>query len=177
MRDLVKAKAPARAHCATCVRRRIPSLRHAGMQKKLSWRDDRRRSATRDVMKTNVLLLLATMAACAGSEPPAETPSSAQPARSSGATSPQAADDPARILTAPECESLGQWIAEACASQPHTRLAKIDSWCGDIVRTVDDGTWVTDDCTKHVRYMDAVCFRSTRMVRALMDCDRSVDRP
>jgi hypothetical protein len=128
-------------------------------------------------MKATVLLLLGAAAACAGTEPPAETPSSAPPSGASGATSRQAADDAARPLTATECESLGQWIAAACAGQPHTRLAQVDSWCGDIARTVGDGTWVTDDCTKHIRYMDSVCFRSTTMVRALMDCDRNVDRP
>ena len=130
-------------------------------------------------MRAFAVVLLGAVAACAGAEPPpAETPSSATASQHvSGAASRQAADDPARPLAKSECDSLGQWIAEACISQPHTRMAQIDSWCGDIVRTVGDGTWATGDCAKHIRYMDAVCFRSTTQLRSLMDCDRNVDRP
>jgi hypothetical protein len=116
--------------------------------------------------------LVALLGACAGSGPAAQTPSDER----SGATSRQAADNPDRKLTSSECESLGQWIAQVCADHPNTRSSQIDGWCGDMVRTVGDGTWV-GECTEHVKYFDAVCFRSTTQIRALMDCDSNVSRP
>jgi hypothetical protein len=117
---------------------------------------------------------LALLGACAGSEPAPQSP--ADEAHPSGATSRQKADSPDRALTASECESLGQWIAQVCADHPNTRSSQIDGWCSDMVRNVNDGTWVNGECTKHVRYFDSVCFRSTDQIRALMDCDSNVAR-
>jgi hypothetical protein len=41
---------------------------------------------------------------------------------------------------------------------------------------VGDGSWVHDDCLKHMKYVDSVCFRSTRSVGEQIDCDRTIDR-
>jgi hypothetical protein len=129
------------------------------------------------MMKATVYVpILATVAACAASEPSAKDPSSVE-SHAGGATSRQAADDGARSLTQGECESLGGWLADACANRPNSRSAQVDGWCSDIIRTVHDGSWMTDDCTKHIKVVDSVCFRSTTIIRALMDCDNSVSRP
>ncbi len=120
------------------------------------------------------LALLGLLGACAGSEPAPQTP--ADEGHASGAASRQKTDNPDRALTATECESLGQWIAQVCAEHPNTRSSQIDGWCSEMVRTVGDGTWVAGECAKHVRYFDAVCFRSTDQIRALMDCDSNVAR-
>ncbi len=129
-------------------------------------------------MKTTVCLpLLVALAACAASEPAPKDPSSQAPASGAGATSRQAGDEGARPLTRAECESLGEWLEDACKSRPNSRSAQIDGWCSDIVANVDDGSWVAGDCAQHIKYVDSVCFRSTTQVGSLMDCDRSVSRP
>jgi hypothetical protein len=129
-------------------------------------------------MKATVYVpMLVAVASCAASEPSAKDPSSVEPSTGSGATSRQAADDGARSLSKGECESLGEWLADACANRPNSRSAQVDGWCSDMIRTVHDGSWVTDDCTKHIKVVDSVCFRSTTIIRALMDCDNSVSRP
>ena len=129
-------------------------------------------------MKTTVCVpLLAFVAACAASEPSAKDPSSVESSGGSGATSRQAADEGARQLTKSECESLGEWLADACQNRPNSRSAQIDGWCSDMIHNVHDGSWVTDDCSKHIKVVDSMCFRSTTIVPALMDCDNSVSRP
>jgi hypothetical protein len=129
-------------------------------------------------MRTTVCLpLLAALAACAAAEPSPKDPSSAENPSGSGATSRQAADDPARSLTQSECASLGEWLVDACNNRPNSRSAQVDGWCSDLVRTVGDGSWVTGDCVQHIKYVDSVCFRSTTIIRSLMDCDYSVSRP
>jgi len=131
-------------------------------------------------MKPSVLLLLAAgVMGCAGkASVPAASPS---PETSTdgpaGATSKQASDDPARALTPDECQSLGEWIAQACQNHENARSAQIDGWCSDMTRGVDGGSWQSGDCAKHVKYMDMVCFRSTTDVGSLMDCDDAVSRP
>jgi hypothetical protein len=129
-------------------------------------------------MKATVYLpLLAAVAACAASEPSAKDPSSLESSGGSGATSRQPADEGARALTKSECESLGDWLADACSNRPNSRSAQIDGWCSDIIHNVHDGSWVTADCTQHIKVVDAMCFKSTTIVSALMDCDNAVSRP
>ncbi len=82
-----------------------------------------------------------------------------------------------RSLTKDECESLGNWIAEACQSRPHELSARVDGWCGDKMRGVSDGSWVPYDCVANVKLIDEVCFRGTNNVHSMMDCDRQVHRP
>jgi hypothetical protein len=122
-------------------------------------------------------LLVAAVTACAGTEQSSRVPSSPQEERPSGATSRQAVDDPGRPLTTSECESLGQSISETCATRLDSRSAQTEGWCGDIATGVSDGSWITGDCVKHLKYMDSVCFRSASNARALVDCDRAVNRP
>jgi hypothetical protein len=121
------------------------------------------------------ILALVCGAACAASEPSAKDPSSVE--KSSGATSRQPADEGARQLTKSECDSLGEWLADACTNRPNSRSAQIDGWCGDMIHNVHDGSWAADDCAKHIKVVDSMCFRSTTIVQALMDCDNSVSRP
>jgi hypothetical protein len=111
--------------------------------------------------------------ACGSSVPKADSPSNP-----TGVTAAQpSSDNPARALSENECRSLGQWLSDSCENRPNERSARVDGWCSDIVRSVSSGAWVTDDCVKHIKYMDSVCFRSTNSVKNMMDCDDSVSRP
>jgi len=105
--------------------------------------------------------------ACGGSTP---APSATAPA-----ASPRPAD-PNRHLAESECRSLGQLLAEACQTRPNERSARVEGWCSELLRGVEDGSWITRDCVKHIRYMDSECLRSASNVHIMMDCDRSVDR-
>jgi hypothetical protein len=107
----------------------------------------------------------------ASSPPPSATPSG------EAVASKQPADDPARALTSSECASLGQWLVDDCQNRSDQRSAQVDGWCSDLIRGVQSGSWTKDDCAKHIKYMDYVCFRSTTSVRNLMDCDGAVQRP
>jgi hypothetical protein len=120
-----------------------------------------------------LLPILAAVAACAASEPSAKDPSSQA---GQGAASKQAEDNANRALTKAECESLGDYLVDVCKNRPNSRSSKIDGWCSDTVSTVGTGSWVTDDCVKHIKYFDSVCFHSTTSVAALMDCDSTVAR-
>jgi hypothetical protein len=105
--------------------------------------------------------------ACGGGTPAPQPASAPAPA----------SDDPMRALTRAECQSLGEWMAEACRTKPNERSERIEGWCSEIVRGVGDGSWVSGVCVKNVRYMDSVCFRSTTNVHSMRDCDSSVHRP
>ena len=80
------------------------------------------------------LPLLAAVAACAGAEPAPKDPSSATAASVSeasgsakgGAASRQAGDDATRSLDEAECQSLGEWLVDACNNRPNSRSVKID---------------------------------------------------
>jgi hypothetical protein len=116
------------------------------------------------------LLLSSALGACASQPPPAASaPSEAPIAHGDSST---------RALTQSECESLGQWIVAACHERVNMdRSEQAEGWCGEVARgTSEGGTWVSGQCMKHIKYMDAVCFRSTTKVRTLMDCDTNVDR-
>jgi hypothetical protein len=130
-------------------------------------------------MKATLLLLLAASAvACASTAPkPAASADDSATDTAAGATAKQAADNPARPLTSDECHDLGQWIGEVCQNRGNTRSAQIDGWCSDMIRGVATGSWELGDCAKNVKYMDSVCFRSSKSVRTLMDCDNAVQRP
>jgi hypothetical protein len=132
-------------------------------------------------MRTAALLFIAVAAsasatACQRDLPAAPPPPQATPSGVAIASK-QPADDPARPLTSSECGSLGQWIVDDCQNRSNQRSAQIDGWCSDMIRGVDSGSWAKDDCAKHIKYMDYVCFRSTTSVRSLMDCDNAVQRP
>jgi len=113
-----------------------------------------------------LLASVALSAACGGNEPPPATPHAAP-----------ASDSATRNLTNGECESLAQWIVEACQNRASLRSAQIDGWCEEVERrsTEQDRPWIAD-CVKHVTYIDNACFRGTRSVRSLMDCDSTVSR-
>ena len=121
-------------------------------------------------MKTTALFLLFCGAAACASTPPPSSPQT-------GVAASQPADNPNRALTKGECESLGRVLADACANRPNERSARVDGWCSDIVRTVEDGTWVAHDCLKSIKYMDSVCFQSAANVHAMMACQDAVAAP
>ncbi|MBV9948565.1 MAG: hypothetical protein JOZ69_17075 [Myxococcales bacterium] len=101
----------------------------------------------------------------------------ARPAESPSPTSAQRPDDPNRALSRPECESLAGVIVDACNNRGNDRSAELDGWCSDMVRrNAEGGTWVEDDCAKHVKYMDYFCFQAAKNAHAMLDCDRTVDR-
>ncbi len=120
-----------------------------------------------------LLLLLVGAAACGASNATTEAKSPA--AVSEGSTAAQAkGDDAARALTEEECKELGQSIEDNCHGQ-NTRSAELQGWCSDKITGIGSGSWLAD-CTKHVKYMDAVCITSNPSIRAMMDCDRAVSR-
>ena len=111
------------------------------------------------------------MVACASKEPP---PAAAPPAASASA----AGESAGRALTRSECESLAQWILDACSDHANVgNTAQTEGFCGDVARrmTGDDRPFLTD-CAAHVKVIDSTCFRSTTSVRKLMDCDAQVAR-
>ncbi|HEY8042231.1 MAG TPA: hypothetical protein VIF15_20655 [Polyangiaceae bacterium] len=120
-----------------------------------------------------LVLVVAGAAACGSSEPAPKTPPS--PAQS-GATAPQGGDDAGRSLTKRECDSLAEWIVDVCQNRSNERSARVDGWCGEMIRGAGDGAWAADDCVKHFKYMDAACMRSSTVVHDLMACDSTVDR-
>src|SRR5579859_339260 len=109
-------------------------------------------------------LAMALCASCASKQaPPAAAPPSPAPS----------AEGSARALTRGECESLAQWILDACSDHANVgNTAQTEGFCGDVARhmTEDDRSFVTD-CMAHVKLIDDTCFRSTTSVRKLMDCD------
>jgi hypothetical protein len=116
------------------------------------------------------LVAAAALAACGGSTPPPSAPSPGAPASAASK------DNPNRALSPTECQSLGQMLAEACQTRPNERSARVEGWCTDLLRGVEDGSWAAGDCRKHIKYMDAECLRSAANVHILMDCDKGVDR-
>jgi hypothetical protein len=122
-----------------------------------------------------IALLLAVVGAtaCGASQHAATTPSGSSNEESPGATNAQGSDNPNRQLTKDECDELGAWISQVCHSN-HSRQARIESWCSDVVSRTAAGSW-TDECTKSHKYMDFMCFRSSDNPSAMMTCDRTVD--
>jgi hypothetical protein len=103
--------------------------------------------------------------ACGGSTPP--------PA---AAPTPSHANDANRALSESECKSLGDYVKDVCENRGNERSERVNGWCSDLVRGVDNGTWVDSDCLKHIKYMDGACLRSSSNVHAMMDCDSAIDR-
>lgn len=125
-----------------------------------------------------IVVLVAGAVACGGSRPLPASPSNAssasddgQGAARLGATSAQGSDNPNRPMTRPECDELGEYIAGVCHAT-HTRQARIEGWCSDKLSQISGSSWA-DECTKNLKYMDAVCFRSTDNAPAMMICDRT----
>jgi hypothetical protein len=116
----------------------------------------------------SVLLAWAFLTACAETTPP---PASGPP-RSAAVPA-----VPPTYLTANACDSLAQWLLSACHDRGSDRAARTEGWCSDIEEHTlpDDRSWIVD-CTRHVTDIDEACFRSTRSVRNLMDCDAAVSR-
>src|SRR5579863_9032363 len=95
------------------------------------------------LLRTLLFALAALTVACASNEPP---PAAPHPV-------PRPPSDPAaQSLTKAECESLSQWIGEACQGRASLRSARVDGWCGDVERGSlgDDAPWIAD-CVKHVK--------------------------
>lgn len=126
---------------------------------------------SRGVFAFGSVLGVASAAACGGSTPPAEFP----PSQSAASSAPAAKNDANRPLSSDECQSLGEWVAQACQTRPNERSARVDGWCTEVTLGVDKGSWQRD-CRKHIRFMDSACFKSTTQVHSMMDCDRVVDR-
>ena len=114
----------------------------------------------------------ATAIACGAAERTPEVP-----APSASASAPPPAEDGNRALTRDECGSLGQWIVDACNARDNLRDAQIEGWCADKSRGMTgDATWIDRECVPHIRTMDAMCMKSTTIVRKFMDCERSVSK-
>ncbi len=102
----------------------------------------------------------------------------APPPKYSG-TTPSASSTPSdesdKPLTRSECESLGQWMLEACDKQGNTHSSQIEGWCSNVTHHVTgDGTWLDEECLPHIRRMDAACMKSSDSVKNMMDCESSV---
>ena len=112
--------------------------------------------------------LLLAAAACGGGQTQTATPSS-EP------TSSPPASNSTRPATEAECQQILQREQAACESISGTHSAQIDGWCTDVRGRAEAG-WVDNDCTKHVRYVDVVCFMSDTGIASLMDCEGSVEK-
>jgi hypothetical protein len=124
------------------------------------------------IRATAVLLVLAPLA-CSPSN-------AAPPPKYSGTAPPSASatpDETDRPLTQSECDSLGQWMLEACEKQGNTHSSQLEGWCSNVIHHVTgDGTWAADECLPHIRRMDAECIKSTDSVKNMMDCESNVAR-
>jgi hypothetical protein len=121
------------------------------------------------------LVLLVGATACGASLPAATTPSGSPSTHDAvGVTNAQGSDDPNRALTKDECEDLGAWMTQVCRTD-YSRQARIEGWCSDVSTRTASVSWMTE-CAKSIKYMDAVCFRSTDNPSAMMTCDRTFGR-
>src|SRR5579863_5839612 len=116
------------------------------------------------VRRVLLVASVALSASCGSNQPPPATPPSV--------SAPPPSDPATRALTESECESLAQWIVDACRERASLRSAQDDGWCGEVERgtTAENRSWLAD-CVKHVTYIDNACFRGTTSVRSLMSCD------
>lgn len=110
--------------------------------------------------------IVASSIACGSSTPPPVAPSTAKSSSASGA---------GRPLDAAECDSLASYILGVCHDRGNDRSSQDEGWCSDVERRTlpGDRSWITT-CNGHVTVMDDACFRSTTVVRSLMDCDSQV---
>jgi len=117
-------------------------------------------------MRSLLACIVAGCIACGSATPPPSSPSAPK------ASSPSSAG---RALTAGECDSLAQHILEACHDRGNDRSAQTEGWCSDVARRTlpEDRSWIKA-CAGHVTVIDDACFRSTVVVRSLMDCDSAV---
>lgn len=116
-------------------------------------------------MRNAVCSLALACAACA-SQPPPHVPGSPP------------TEGPGRLLNGEECEDLGRWIVEACHDRGNDRSSKTEGWCSDVeARTLPgDRSWIRE-CERRVTHVDDACFRGSRIVGSLMDCDAAVSSP
>ena len=126
--------------------------------------------------KVLLLLSLAAVTACGGSgaSAPSKTPAD-QSDTPAGAAAAQGGENANRLLDKNECDELAAWIYQVCHDDT-TRSAEVDGWCTEHVAKADDGSFQSNDCAKHIKVIDNMCFRTTHSSRGLMDCDRSVNR-
>jgi hypothetical protein len=104
--------------------------------------------------------------ACGTATPPPSTPPTAKASNATGA---------GRRLTSDECDALAQYILEVCHNRGNDRSSQDEGWCSDVERRTrpDDRSWI-EACAGHATVIDEACFRSTTVVRSLMDCDSTV---
>jgi hypothetical protein len=110
--------------------------------------------------------------ACGGenaSQAPAAAPTS-EPA------APSDANRSTRPATESECQSILQGMAATCERISGTHSAQIDAWCTEVRARTSDGAWITDECLKHVRYVDYRCFMSDPGIGNQMDCETAVEK-
>jgi len=115
---------------------------------------------------TCIACIAAGCLACGSATPSPSTPPTATASNATGA---------GRSLTEDECDSLAQYILDACHNRGNDRSSQTEGWCSDIERRTlpDDRSWLKA-CRHHVTVIDDACFRSTTIVRSLMDCDSAV---
>jgi hypothetical protein len=111
----------------------------------------------------HALCFLALACAACGSPPPPHTPGSLP------------TEGPGSLLNEDECEDLAQWIVAACHDRGNDRSSKTEGWCSDIQqRTLPgDSSWI-HECKHRITHVDDACFRGSRIVGSLMDCDAAV---
>ena len=128
-------------------------------------------------MKTLVLAVIALAAtACASTQPVGvvHTNPNIDTDHQIGATNRQASEQANRPMTKDECDELGAYITQVC-HDTHTRQARIDGWCSDMIARTSSGTF-SADCTQHLTYMDSVCYQSTDNAPGMMMCDSTAEQ-
>ncbi len=131
-------------------------------------------------MKALALVVVSCLAAvgatsCGGARPAPATPSDSSSSLTGdvGATNAQASGDTSRALDGTECKDLGAHIGAVCRAT-NSRQARIDGWCSDMILRTEAADWVAQ-CTKSMKRVDGVCYRSTDNAQSMMVCDRSAD--
>ena len=125
-------------------------------------------------MRPLALALLLPLAACAAH--PAPSPVTAASSHDDfhvGATLAQPVDDPSRLLTPGECETLRAWISETCRAGV-TRSSMAAGWCNDVLSRTTSPSWARD-CSEHVPSGELACFLGSSTAPAMMSCDSEID--
>jgi hypothetical protein len=137
----------------------------------------------RAAMRT-LLLLIAVVPvlaplACGHEEPPVIV-NSPMPSASTKHVQHNEAD---RILSVSECKELADYISDCCHEPTNfDRSGTSENWCHEFThRQTDDEegrgpAWESNECSKHFKVSDEMCFKTNTAIKGLIECDHLVDR-
>jgi hypothetical protein len=118
-------------------------------------------------------ILLPAAAACSSTHPVVAAAPSHDDFRAAGVPMAQPADDPSRLLTPGECETLRAWISDTCRAGT-SRSSLVAGWCSDVLSRTSSRSWALD-CAAHVPSGELACFLGSSSAGAMMSCDSEID--